>query len=81
MVTCWQVTLEISNLIEGGLSPQSLQEIQHHLAQCRRCSVLVDSVRKVMIVTADEQTFEVPLGYSRRMGHFIESVFNLEGGP
>jgi hypothetical protein len=42
------------------------------LAMCRRCSVLYDSLRKVVIVVAAERTFELPAGYSERLHGLID---------
>jgi hypothetical protein len=35
--------------------------------------VLLDSVRKVLIVSGDERTFELPMGYEDRLQAFLDS--------
>jgi hypothetical protein len=57
--------------VEGNVGPDLRAEIEHHLLFCRRCSVLLDSVRKVLIITGDERTFEVPIGYEARLHDFL----------
>ena len=37
----------------------SCGEIEHHLAHCVRCSVLLDSTRKMLLISGNERTFEV----------------------
>lgn len=72
MVTCEQVLQELSNFIDGDIDPSLRAEIEAHLRTCHRCSVLHDSLRKVMVIVADERTFEIPVGYSERLHAFID---------
>lgn len=82
MVSCRKVAQELSNLISGELDPELREEIEHHLRQCRRCSVLFDSVRKVLVIMGDERTYEVPSGYSERLHRFLdESLTETSQSP
>jgi hypothetical protein len=40
-------------------------------AQC--CSVLPNSVRRVLVIAGDEQTFELPIGYEERLQSFLDN--------
>jgi anti-sigma factor RsiW len=72
MVSCKTVLEQLSNLIDGEIDPSLRADIEAHLKTCRRCSVLHDSLRKVLIIVADERTFKVPVGYSERLHAFID---------
>lgn len=72
MVTCEQVLQELSNFIDRDVDPALRAEIEVHLVRCRRCSVLYDSLRKMLVIVADERTFEIPAGYSERLHAFID---------
>jgi hypothetical protein len=48
------------------------QKIEKHLRGCRRCSAVYDSTRKMLVIVADERTFEIPMGYSERLHAFID---------
>ena len=76
MVSCQHVLKEFSNFIDDDIDPVLKAEIADHLSMCRRCSVLHDSLRKVLIIVGDERTFEIPVGYSERLHAFIDR--NLE---
>jgi anti-sigma factor RsiW len=67
MVSCQRVLQELSNYIEGDVAPDLRAAIEEHLRGCHRCSVLVDSTRKMLYVVGDERIFEVPGGYSERL--------------
>jgi hypothetical protein len=72
MVSCEHVLNELSNFIDDDIDPALKKEIENHLKTCRRCSLLHDTLRKVLIVVGDERAFEIPLGYSERLHAFID---------
>jgi anti-sigma factor RsiW len=72
MVNCETVLQELSNFIDQEMDPTLRAEIEAHLKMCHRCSVLHDSLRKVVVIVADERTFEIPVGYSERLHAFID---------
>jgi hypothetical protein len=67
MVSCKKVIAELSNFLDQSVDAGTKAEIEHHLAHCRRCSTLLDSTRKVLVISGDERTFEVPVGFSERL--------------
>jgi len=73
MVSCKKLAQNLSGYIEGDANRELCGEIERHLSHCRRCSVLLDSVRKVLVIFGDEQTFELPMGYEERLHSFLEN--------
>ena len=51
MVSCKKLAQNLSAYIEGDVDRELCGEIERHLSHCRRCSVLLDSVRKVLIIS------------------------------
>ena len=41
--------------------------VQNHLDHCEICSAILDSTRNILILTADEQVFQLPVGFSERL--------------
>jgi len=41
--------------------------VQRHLEHCEICSAILDSTRNIVILTADDRVFELPIGYSERL--------------
>lgn len=72
MVSCKRVLDELSNFIDDDIDPQLKGEIEGHLRRCRRCSILHDSLRKMLVIVADGRRFQVPVGYSERLHAFID---------
>jgi hypothetical protein len=72
MVSCKKVVAELSNFLADAVDPKLRREIEDHLRHCRRCSTLLDSTRKVLVISGDDRTFEVPLGYSERLHRYLD---------
>lgn len=68
MVSCQDVLKNLSNYIDGELSPELRKLIEEHLRTCHRCSVVFDSTSKIVFIYSDDnQVLEVPNGYSARL--------------
>ena len=72
MIDCKHVWDRISEFLDDSLSPESRELMQKHLEHCEVCSAILDSTRNILILTADERVFELPLGYSERLHARIE---------
>ena len=67
VIDCKHVWEHISGYLDDTLSPAEMAEVQKHLEHCEICSAILDSTRNVLILTADERVFELPLGFSERL--------------
>jgi anti-sigma factor RsiW len=67
VLECKHVWEHISGYLDGTLSPEVLEQVQKHLEHCEICSAILDSTRNILILTADERVFELPLGFSERL--------------
>ena len=67
VLDCKHVWDQISNYIDGTV-PQELRDaVETHLAHCRHCAAVLDSTRNILVLIADDRTFELPIGYSERL--------------
>jgi hypothetical protein len=64
---CKHVWEHISEYIDKSVDAQLREEIERHLEHCEICSAILDSTRNILVLTADERTFELPVGYSKRL--------------
>jgi hypothetical protein len=64
---CKHVWEHISEYIDKSVDFQLREEIERHLEHCEICSAILDSTRNILVLTADERTFELPVGYSSRL--------------
>jgi len=64
---CKHVWEHISEYLDHDLSAELLTAIEKHLENCEICSAILDSTRNVIVLTADDRTYELPVGYSDRL--------------
>jgi anti-sigma factor RsiW len=64
---CKHVWAHISEYIDDILPADMRQDIERHLEHCEICSAVLDSTRNILVLTADDRTFELPLGFSQRL--------------
>ena len=74
VIDCKHIWNFISDYIDGTLSEEARVDVQKHLEHCEICSAILDSTRNVIILTADDRVFELPVGFSER----LHARINLE---
>jgi predicted anti-sigma-YlaC factor YlaD len=72
VMDCKHVWDHISDFLDDALSPEVRELVQKHLEHCEVCSAILDSTRNILILTADERVFQLPLGYSERLHARLE---------
>ena len=76
-LNCKHVWAHISEYIDDSVSPELRADIERHLEHCEICSAILDSTRNILILTADERTFELPIGYRERLRDRLARELNL----
>jgi anti-sigma factor RsiW len=76
VIECKHVWEHISGYLDGTLSSDVREQVQKHLEHCEICSAILDSTRNILILTADERVFELPLGFSERLHARLEAEIN-----
>lgn len=77
VIDCKHVWSHISGYLDDDLSPETLLQVQEHLDHCEICSAILDSTRNILILTADDRVFELPVGYRERLHARLEA--EIEG--
>ena len=72
VVICDQVVREISNYLDDEVESGLRADIEQHLRGCTHCTAVLDGMRNVVQLYADERMLEVPLGFSHRMHRRLE---------
>lgn len=75
-LSCKDVRRQISNYIDDDMEPRLRRLLEAHLAQCRKCAVLLDSTHNVLVLLADEQRFELPAGFGDRVRQMLAKEFS-----
>lgn len=72
VIECKHVWNHISGYLDDTLDAETRALVQDHLEHCEICSAILDSTRNILILTADDRVFELPLGYSERLHARLE---------
>jgi hypothetical protein len=75
VIDCKHVWDYISEYLDETLPDETRDTVQKHLDHCEICSAIMDSTRNVIILTADDRVFELPVGFSERLHARIDLEF------
>ena len=81
VIDCKHVWEYISGYLDDTLPPETRELVQRHLEHCEICSAILDSTRNILILTADERVFELPLGFSERLHQRLEAEIQSTRPP
>ena len=77
-LSCKHVWARISEYIDQSVPVEVREEIERHLEHCEICSAVLDSTRNILVLTADKRTFELPVGFSKRLHQRLERELGTE---
>ncbi|HXT23414.1 MAG TPA: zf-HC2 domain-containing protein [Candidatus Eisenbacteria bacterium] len=77
-LNCKHVWAHISEYIDRSVPAEVREDIERHLEHCEICSAVLDSTRNILVLTADNRTFELPVGYSERLHERLEMELGSE---
>jgi anti-sigma factor RsiW len=66
VVNCEHVWQEISNYLEGEVSPELRAAMEAHFRECRHCTAVLHGTRNVMHLYADDRAIELPAGFTKK---------------
>jgi len=72
VVTCEDVWREVSNHLDGEVSPDLRAAVEAHLRGCQKCRAVLEGTRNVIGLYGEETMFEPPLGFSHRLRRRLE---------
>ena len=75
---CKHVWEHISSYLDQQLDTELLAAVEKHLETCEVCSAVLDSTRNILILTADDRTYELPVGYSERLHQRLAAVLHRD---
>ncbi|MGB2667845.1 MAG: zf-HC2 domain-containing protein [Candidatus Acidiferrum sp.] len=76
---CENVWKHISGYLDKQLDTELLAAVEKHLESCEVCSAILDSTRNILVLTADDRVYELPVGYSARLHERIAAVIEGRG--
>jgi len=66
-VDCREVWKHLSSYMEGDLTLEKRDQLEHHLRGCRRCTAINDGTKNVVQLLGDKKAIDLPRGLSERL--------------
>ena len=66
VVSCEQVWQEISNYVDGEVSPELKAAMEAHIRECKHCTAILDGTKNIVHLYADDRLVALPAGFSAR---------------
>lgn len=66
-IDCREVWEEISNYLEGDLTPEMRERVDRHVRGCPHCKAVYDGSRNVVRLLVGISVLELPTGFSQRL--------------
>ncbi len=77
-VTCEDVWREISNYIEGDVTPELRCAVEEHLRDCRPCTAVHQGAENLIRLVGDPRAFQVPTEFSERLYRRLQQEIEEE---
>jgi anti-sigma factor RsiW len=65
-MTCTDFLSQLTDFFDGSVSPELLAEVEHHIAECKHCEVVLDSTTKTINIYRDNELYEYPADIRER---------------
>lgn len=66
-IDCREVWKEITNYMEGDLTPEMRERVGRHLKECPHCKAVYDGAQNVVRLLGGKEVLELPTGFSQRL--------------
>jgi RNA polymerase sigma-70 factor (ECF subfamily) len=76
VISCRKACNDLRNYIDGPICEQVRGEIEMHLRYCSRCMLMMDTMKKVIYLVADEEVFVHPFKFKNRWASAREAFFH-----
>ena len=72
---CKEVLKEISDYVDAESRAELCRQIEEHLARCSRCKVVVDTVKKMILIYHSNGPSEAPVRVSAMLAKALDAEY------
>ncbi len=66
-MTCTDFLAKLTDFFDGVVPPQLMAEVQHHIAECKHCEVVLDSTTKTINIYKNHELYDFPPELEQRL--------------
>lgn len=74
MIDCSQIIAQLSDYLDGEVSPETRQMVKNHLAKCHRCALVYSTTRQTLRIVTECGAFALPAGVGTRLHARLKDV-------
>jgi anti-sigma factor (TIGR02949 family) len=78
-ISCEEVWREVSNYLDGEITPQLRARMREHFKGCKHCTAVLDGTRNVVQLVGDAKAFVLPAGFSDRLYQKLDRKLSKDG--
>ena len=79
-IDCDKVLDQLSEYLDEEMRAELCEAIKNHLARCHDCKVLVDSVRKTIVLYQNHSSIEIPMQATVKLSAALAREYDREPG-
>ena len=81
-MTCTDFLAKLTDFFDGTVPPDLMAEVEHHIAECKHCEVVLDSTAKTINIYRDHELYDFPPELQQRIHNKVMSrCAGLKAGP
>ena len=66
-MTCTDFLARLTDYFDGRVEPELMEEVEHHIAECKHCEVVLDSTTKTINIYRDNEIYDFPPELEQRL--------------
>lgn len=75
MIDCSQIIAQLSDYLDGEVSPETRQMVEEHLTKCHRCSLVYSTARQTLRIVTESGAFAIPVAVGTRLHARLRELF------
>jgi anti-sigma factor RsiW len=80
-VNCRGVVIEISEYLDGALTPELKIELELHISNCKDCRLVVDTTRKTIEIFCNAEPVALPVDVKQRLNEALARRLGRRPSP
>jgi len=75
MIDCNQIIAQLSDYLDGDVSPETREMVEKHLTKCHRCSLVYSTTRQTLRIVTECGAFVLPAAVGTRLDARLRELF------
>ncbi len=66
-MTCTDFLAKLTDFFDGTVPSELMEEVEHHIAECKHCEVVLDSTTKTINIYRNHELYDFPPELEQRL--------------